>query len=76
MLRLTEEGRRTVETATVRRRAEIATIVQRLRPAQRPALIEALDAFNEAGGEPPASTGGGDLHPLGWTPDLPAQRDA
>ncbi|MFF9408104.1 MarR family winged helix-turn-helix transcriptional regulator [Streptomyces anandii] len=66
MLRLTDEGRRTVETATVRRRAEIAAIVQRLRPTQRLALIEALDAFNEAGGEPPASAGGAESQPLGW----------
>jgi DNA-binding MarR family transcriptional regulator len=76
MLQLTEEGRRTVETATARRRAEIAAIVQRLRPTQRLALVEALDAFNEAGGEPPASAGGGEQHPLGWALDLPGGREA
>jgi DNA-binding MarR family transcriptional regulator len=76
MLQLTAEGRRTVETATARRRAEIAAIVQRLRPTQRLALIEALDAFNEAGGEPPASEGGGEPHPLGWALDLPGGREA
>jgi DNA-binding MarR family transcriptional regulator len=75
MLQLTEEGRRTVEIATARRRAEIAAIVQRLRPTQRLALVEALDAFNEAGGEPPAA-GGGDPHPLGWSLDLPEGREA
>ncbi|WP_225813621.1 MarR family winged helix-turn-helix transcriptional regulator [Streptomyces spinosus] len=74
MLQLTEEGRRTVETATARRRAEIAAIVQRLRPTQRLALVEALDAFNEAGGEPPASAEGVDPHPLGWALDLPPGR--
>jgi DNA-binding MarR family transcriptional regulator len=76
LLQLTEEGRRTVETATARRRAEIAAIVQRLRPTQRLALVEALHAFNEAGGEPPASEGGGEPHPLGWTLDLPVGREA
>ncbi|MGW3459994.1 MarR family winged helix-turn-helix transcriptional regulator [Streptomyces olivaceoviridis] len=65
LLTLTEEGRRTVESVTARRRAEIQAIVQRLRPTQRLALVEALDAFNEAGGEPPAC-GGAHLPPLGW----------
>ncbi|MET7378303.1 MarR family transcriptional regulator [Streptomyces sp. NPDC005526] len=76
MLQLTEEGRRTVESATARRRAEIAAIVQRLRPTQRLALVEALDAFNEAGGEPPASAGSVDPHPLGWALDVPVGREA
>ncbi|MFF8909514.1 MarR family winged helix-turn-helix transcriptional regulator [Streptomyces olivaceoviridis] len=66
LLTLTEEGRRTVESVTARRRAEIRAIVQRLRPTQRLALVEALDAFNEAGGEPPAS-GGAHLPPPGWS---------
>ncbi|MFE1449791.1 MarR family winged helix-turn-helix transcriptional regulator [Streptomyces olivaceoviridis] len=65
LLTLTEEGRRTVESVTARRRAGIQAIVQRLRPARRLALVEALDAFNEAGGEPPAP-GGAHLPPLGW----------
>ncbi|MGW3354409.1 MarR family winged helix-turn-helix transcriptional regulator [Streptomyces bungoensis] len=76
LLQLTEEGRRTVETATARRRAEIAAIVQRLRPTQRLALVEALDAFNEAGGEPPAAEGGAQEHPLGWSLDVAAGREA
>jgi DNA-binding MarR family transcriptional regulator len=63
LLRLTEEGRRIVEDVTARRRAEIAAIVERLSPTQRLALIEALSAFNEAGGEPSAPG----AHPLGWT---------
>ncbi|GAB2803293.1 MarR family transcriptional regulator [Streptomyces chlorus] len=54
MLRLTDEGRRIVEDVTARRRAEIAAIVERLAPEERVALVEALTAFNEAGGEPPA----------------------
>ncbi|CAM5574018.1 MarR family winged helix-turn-helix transcriptional regulator [Streptomyces hirsutus] len=54
LLRLTDEGRRTVEDVTARRRAEIAAIVERLTPGERVALVEALTAFNEAGGEPPA----------------------
>ncbi|MFF7969358.1 MarR family winged helix-turn-helix transcriptional regulator [Streptomyces sp. NPDC007903] len=67
LLRLTEEGRRTVEYVTARRRSEIATIVERLRPTERLALVEALNAFNEAGGEPPAPAADApDPHPLGW----------
>lgn len=54
LLTLTPEGQRTVETVIARRRAEIGDIVQRLTPVQRLALVEALDAFNAAGGEPPA----------------------
>ncbi|MBC9728866.1 MarR family winged helix-turn-helix transcriptional regulator [Streptomyces sp. TRM68367] len=68
LLRLTAEGRRTVEDVTARRRAEISTIVERLAPRQRTALIEALSAFNEAGGEPPVSAQDGP-HPLGWPAD-------
>lgn len=67
LLRLTDEGHRTVENVTARRREEITSIVQRLAPHQRTALINALTDFNKAGGEPPAplldeST---ELHPLG-----------
>ncbi|MYS27248.1 MarR family transcriptional regulator, partial [Streptomyces sp. SID7804] len=45
LLRLTDEGRRTVEYVTARRRAEIAAIVERLAPRQRAALVKALTAF-------------------------------
>ncbi|MFF9059677.1 MarR family winged helix-turn-helix transcriptional regulator [Streptomyces sp. NPDC101213] len=73
LLQLTEEGRRTVEEVTARRRQEIAAIVARLRPTQRLALIEALDAFNEAGGEPPAPAADDPApHPLGWGADMAA----
>ncbi|WP_399888852.1 MarR family winged helix-turn-helix transcriptional regulator [Streptomyces sp. BBFR51] len=52
LLTLTEEGRRTVEHVSTRRRTEVAAIVERLAPHQRAALVEALTAFSEAGGEP------------------------
>ncbi len=70
LLQLTGEGRRTVEEVTARRRSEIAAIVARLRPTERLALVEALNAFNEAGGEPPApGTDAPEPHPLGWITD-------
>ncbi|GAA2489618.1 MULTISPECIES: MarR family winged helix-turn-helix transcriptional regulator [Actinomycetes] len=70
LLTLTEEGRRVVEDVTAKRRAEIADIVERLRPTERLALIGALGAFNRAGGEPQApSEGAPDPHPLGWITD-------
>ncbi|MFF8034705.1 MULTISPECIES: MarR family winged helix-turn-helix transcriptional regulator [unclassified Streptomyces] len=67
LLRLTDEGRRTVEDVTARRRAEIAAIVERLAPRQRAALVEALSAFNEAGGEPLVRDP--EPPPLGWSAD-------
>ncbi|WP_338894638.1 MarR family transcriptional regulator [Streptomyces sp. TG1A-60] len=67
MLRLTGEGRRTVADVTARRRAEIAAIVERLAPDQRTALVGALTAFNEAGGEPQAPAADDpEPYPLGW----------
>ncbi|MEU8680417.1 MarR family transcriptional regulator [Streptomyces sp. NPDC048611] len=72
LLQLTDEGRRTVEDVTARRRAEISTIVERLAPAQRSALIDALTAFNDAGGEPPADAL--EPHPLGWADTVPERR--
>ncbi|MFJ4790876.1 MarR family winged helix-turn-helix transcriptional regulator [Streptomyces sp. NPDC088794] len=77
LLQLTEEGRRTVADVTARRRSEIAVIVEKLRPTQRLALIEALAAFNEAGGEPLApALDEAEPHPLGWAMDVPVARDA
>ncbi len=64
LLQLTDEGRRTVEEVTARRRAEISAIVERLAPEQRASLIEALTAFNEAGGEPSVDSPE-ETHPLG-----------
>jgi DNA-binding MarR family transcriptional regulator len=76
-LRLTDEGRRTVEDVTARRRAEITAIVERLAPSQRATLVEALTAFNAAGGEPLApSPGDPEPHPLGWAVDVAVAHDA
>jgi DNA-binding MarR family transcriptional regulator len=71
LLQVTEEGRRTVEHVTGQRRSEIEAIVARLGPTQRLALIEALGAFNRAGGEPPVAPAADDSepHPLGWVVD-------
>ncbi|MGW0608824.1 MarR family winged helix-turn-helix transcriptional regulator [Streptomyces sp. NPDC002640] len=72
LLQLTAEGRRTVESVTARRRTEIATIVERLTPVQRLALVEALNAFNKAGAEPSVPVvEEGQAHPLGWAGELP-----
>ena len=77
LLQLTEEGRCTVEDVTARRRTEIAAIVKRLTPVQRLALMEALAAFNEAGGEPSVpALDDAEPHPLSWAVDLPMARDA
>ncbi|MPY41797.1 MarR family transcriptional regulator [Streptomyces phyllanthi] len=76
LLRLTDEGRRTVAEVTARRRAEITGIVERLDVNQRVALVEALTAFNEAGSEPlaPAADDAG-AYPLGWV-DTAVKRGA
>ncbi|BDD75887.1 MarR family winged helix-turn-helix transcriptional regulator [Streptomyces violaceoruber] len=66
LLRLTAEGRRTVEEVTARRRTEIAVIVERLSPEKRRVLIDALAAFNEAGAEPSAPAADTEPSPLGW----------
>ncbi|TQK51234.1 MarR family transcriptional regulator [Streptomyces sp. SLBN-118] len=52
VLRLTPEGVRIVQDVMARRHQEIASIVERLAPEQRAALIAALTAFTEAGDEP------------------------
>lgn len=67
ILGLTDEGRRLVADVTARRRTEITTIVERLAPGQRAALIEALTAFAEAGGEPTVPDDDVSLYPLGWS---------
>ncbi len=72
LLELTEAGRLAVENVTARRHQEIASIVERMAPERRAVLVEALAAFNEAGGEPPAAAGGSPaVCPLGWA-DVPA----
>jgi DNA-binding MarR family transcriptional regulator len=61
-IELTPAGRGVVGQVTARRRADIAAIVARMPPGERSALVAALRAFAEAGGEPSAS----DTVPLGW----------
>ncbi|MFJ6633954.1 MarR family winged helix-turn-helix transcriptional regulator [Streptomyces sp. NPDC091376] len=74
VLRLTDEGRGLVEDVTARRRQEIATIVERIAPEQRSALIDALTAFTEAGDEPAAPAADAGIHPLGWA-DVPLHQN-
>ncbi|MFE7774574.1 hypothetical protein ACFU5O_11835 [Streptomyces sp. NPDC057445] len=45
---------------------EVSEIVERMAARQRAALINALSAFNAAGGEPSMPTSGADAYPLGW----------
>lgn len=72
LLELTGAGRLVVENVTARRHQEIASIVERLAPERRAALVEALAAFNEAGVEPAATAAGSPaVCPLGWA-DAPA----
>ncbi|MFG2568834.1 MarR family winged helix-turn-helix transcriptional regulator [Streptomyces sp. NPDC048567] len=52
LLRLTDDGQRTVEDVTRRRRHEITAIVQKMASEQRATLVQALNIFNQAGGEP------------------------
>ncbi|MDH6629676.1 hypothetical protein M2271_007514 [Streptomyces sp. LBL] len=77
-LRLTDEGRRTVEDVTARRRAEIAAIVGDLAPQQRATLVEALTAFNAPAGEEPhaAALDDPEPHSLGWTMPVAMAHDA
>jgi hypothetical protein len=44
-----------VRQVTQRRRREIARIVGRMPEQQRHGLVEALEAFSDAGGEPPVN---------------------
>lgn len=55
VVELTEPGAEVVATVTDRRRREIAGIVARMPANLRRELVAALEAFNDAGGEPPAS---------------------
>lgn len=54
---LTARGRDVVDTVTVRRRGEIARVVQAMPERERRGLVTALTAFTAAGGEPPAHSG-------------------
>jgi DNA-binding MarR family transcriptional regulator len=49
---LTKRGREVVRRVTAYRRAEIATIVEKMPPQERHGLVQALKAFTDAGGEP------------------------
>jgi DNA-binding MarR family transcriptional regulator len=53
LLRLTGTGWQTVRQVTEARRGELARIVAAMPAEQRLRLVAALDAFTEAGGEPP-----------------------
>jgi DNA-binding MarR family transcriptional regulator len=50
-LELTEAGERTVAQVTVQQHRHIADIVERMSERDRAGLVEALEAFNVAGGE-------------------------
>lgn len=54
VVELTETGASVVSRVTQQRRQQIAGIVARMPGRHRRELVEALEAFNEAGGEPPA----------------------
>ena len=66
-LRLTDEGRGLVADVSAARRRRITAIVERLAPEQRTALVTALTAFTEAGGERPLPDDDGEPYPLGWS---------
>jgi DNA-binding MarR family transcriptional regulator len=53
LIRLTDAGHGVVRQATEHRRAEIARIVAAMPAGQRAGLVEALNAFTQAGEEPP-----------------------
>ncbi|MFF1510415.1 MarR family winged helix-turn-helix transcriptional regulator [Streptomyces sp. NPDC058326] len=73
-LSLTEEGSRVVQDVTSRRREEITSILRRLEPGRRSALVDALDAFNSAGREPAIDEGIAHPHPLGWSDPVEGMR--
>lgn len=58
LLDLTDAGASVVAKVTRQRRREIARIIDRMPDRQRTALVEAFDAFREAGGEPAMDPGG------------------
>jgi DNA-binding MarR family transcriptional regulator len=55
VVELTATGADVVTQVTRRRRAEIAGIVDRMPNRHRHELVEALEAFSDAAGEPPAT---------------------
>lgn len=64
---LTEGGRTVVREVTGRRREEIARIVSAMPPERRGAMVEALQAFADAAGEPQVDVHTyGDIALPGW----------
>jgi DNA-binding MarR family transcriptional regulator len=55
LIELTEAGEQTVAQVTMQRHRHIADIVERMSERDRTYLVEALEAFNVAGGESPAT---------------------
>ncbi|HJP78239.1 MAG TPA: MarR family transcriptional regulator [Pseudonocardiaceae bacterium] len=53
LIALTDNGTQVVTTVTEQRRTEIARIVARMPHQHRTELVRALEAFNDASGEPP-----------------------
>ncbi|HEX5119211.1 MAG TPA: MarR family transcriptional regulator [Pseudonocardiaceae bacterium] len=58
VLDLTDNGASVVTRVTQRRRREIARIIGRMPERQRAALIDAFEAFRDAGGEPAVDPAG------------------
>lgn len=68
-LSVTEKGAAVVDEVTSKRREQIAKVVAKMDTAKVETLIEALDAFATAGGEPPLDSGvkaaqGGSFEPM------------
>jgi len=61
---ISSRGMQLVDAVTRRRRAEIRSIVRRMNPADRNALVAALHKFADAAGEAPEQSWS-----LGWTAD-------
>jgi DNA-binding MarR family transcriptional regulator len=67
LLSVTEAGRQIVDEVTGLRRREISAIVARMPARVRNGLVEALGAFAEAAGEPPAAENADeDVLTRGW----------
>jgi DNA-binding MarR family transcriptional regulator len=54
---LTASGQRIVDDVSARRRVEITSIMASVPLAQRRTIVEALQAFSDAAGEPPSDHG-------------------
>lgn len=67
LVSLTRAGHRVVRTVTRRRREEIAEIVARMPRTHRRGLVRALNAFSQAGGEPPADASPYEAGGTDWT---------